>query len=553
MNIKTVLHRALLLFVVLMMAAAPSCRGNDVPSGEDPATPDPWNGGYQGLQFNDPEDASREASGKFDVVSVATGKTLSPSGSVYTIREAGEYTLTGRLEGSVVVNAGKDDKVTLILDGASISARNDAPITVLSADNVTIRAEHGSYNIIRDHRSAPAEDRDAAIWSAADLKIKGGGVLIVRSDKGLGIKTKDDLKLSEAVLKVVAKKTALRGNDSVTVSSGELFLFSQTSHGVKSSGSDLSSKGKQRGDVQLSGGKLTVWTYDTGVDAAHDVIFDGADVTVLTASYGGFGHPLETAAGVRAANAINICAGSISVSSDADGLHADAGEQLGSGLLSVGSISITGGDVTVESRDDAVHADGDFTITGGKLTVPDSHEAIEANTITVAGGTTTVSGSDDGLNAQKGAKAPLIRITAGVLDVTVPEGKSDAIDSNGDLEITGGLLIVRCAASAGKAAGSIEVKGEIRADGGTVLAFGRICDTPKEGSSLVAIAEGKTFCAGSYALLSPDEVIAEFKLDRDYVSLWIASDRFRIGGSYVLEIGGVAVLDWMQTGERVSF
>ena len=49
--------------------------------------------------------------------------------STVTIKSAGTYKITGTLkDGQIIVNAGKDDTVTLILDNANINCSTSAPI-----------------------------------------------------------------------------------------------------------------------------------------------------------------------------------------------------------------------------------------------------------------------------------------------------------------------------------------------------------------------------------------------------------------------------------------
>lgn len=58
-----------------------------------------------------------------------------------------------------------------------------------------------------------------------------------------GIHTKDDLKVKNVALKINVYDDALRGNDSVKIESGDLELISRVGDGIKTSNSDVSSKG----------------------------------------------------------------------------------------------------------------------------------------------------------------------------------------------------------------------------------------------------------------------------------------------------------------------
>ena len=251
--------------------------------------------------LSDPTDESKEANGDFSV----TGPSVVRSGDVYTVTAAGEYTVIGKLdEGRIVVDAGNEDEVVLILSDASVSSAEGAPIEVVNASEVTVRSEEGSYNVVSDLRSgdpdASDDEANAAIWSDCDLKITGKGTLIVTSSYDNGIKSKDDLSVKNVTLKVTSPGVALKGNDSVTIKSGSLILVSTGGDGIKTSNSDVSSKGNQRGDVTILGGHVDVYSACDGISAAHDVVIsqDEAEcvVNVYTASYSDYSEGYSAAA-----------------------------------------------------------------------------------------------------------------------------------------------------------------------------------------------------------------------------------------------------------------
>ena len=59
-----------------------------------------------------------------------------------TITSEGTYVVSGTLDnGQIIVNAGDDDKVYLILNGADITCHTSAPVYVQNADKTTITLE----------------------------------------------------------------------------------------------------------------------------------------------------------------------------------------------------------------------------------------------------------------------------------------------------------------------------------------------------------------------------------------------------------------------------
>ncbi len=243
--------------------------------------------------LSDPEDVSKVSEETFSVQSGETG--ILPEGTVYTITEAGDYTLSGLLsDGQIIVDAGDDDEVKLILMNASLSSAAGAPILVKNAAEVTVKAEENTYNTVTDLRTGSSEETedDAAIFSACDLKLSGSGTLIVSTAFDNGIKSKDDLSVKNLTLKVTAEGNALKGNDSVSIKSGSLILISAGSDGIKTENSDVSAKGKQRGTVTVSGGQTDIYAARDGISAAYDVEISEEETCVLnifTASYAGTG------------------------------------------------------------------------------------------------------------------------------------------------------------------------------------------------------------------------------------------------------------------------
>ena len=254
------------------------------------------------VHVTDPESSGSAASGDFTVVSDVSGG-VTQEGSVYTITAAGTYSFSGSLsDGQIVVNA-RDQKVEIVLNGASVRCSADAAVKVLAADKVTITAE--GYNEVADTRAlrteeeAAAEEKAAggAVYAACDLTLAGSGTLIVTGGYNNGVHTTKDLKVKELTLKVTAPNNALKGNDTVTVESGSLLLISTGGDGIKTEDSDISSEGNQRGTVTISGGILDIYAACDGIDASYDAVVSGSEtvINIYTDSYSPYtGEALST-------------------------------------------------------------------------------------------------------------------------------------------------------------------------------------------------------------------------------------------------------------------
>lgn len=206
---------------------------------------------------------------------------ISPVENEYTITKAGEYTLTGKLEnGRIYINATEDDEIILNLNGVSMSSNKGAIIYANLASKVEISAKADTYNELYDDRISSTDDSTAPIYALCDLKLKGKGSLLIDSIYNNGIHSKDDLEIKNLTLKVEAPNNALKGNDSVTIESGNVIAISTGSDGIKTNNSDLSSKGNQRGTVSILGGTVDIYACEDGIDSAYNVDINGSEATV---------------------------------------------------------------------------------------------------------------------------------------------------------------------------------------------------------------------------------------------------------------------------------
>jgi hypothetical protein len=243
---------------------------------------------------DDADNYKTEITGEFSITST-DGSTLTQNDSIYTITQAGEYTVTGLLsEGQIVVNADDNAEITIVLNGTSITCSNGSPIYIKNADNVKIKSEENTYNCIVDARAeaddnsdnSSSENGNAAIYAACDLKLVGKGALSVTGNYNNGIQSKDDISIKNVTIKVNAINNAIKGNDEVAIESGEIIAISRKGDGIKTSNSSLSTKGKQKGNVIISGGNIDIYAACDGIDAAYGVDVSGdGNLNIYTDTY----------------------------------------------------------------------------------------------------------------------------------------------------------------------------------------------------------------------------------------------------------------------------
>ena len=243
---------------------------------------------------DDADNYKTEITGEFSITST-DGSTITQNDSVYTITQAGKYTVTGLLsEGQIVVDADDNAEITIVLNGTSITCSNGSPIYIKNADNVKIKSEENTYNCIVDARTeaydnsdnSSSENGNAAIYAACDLKLVGKGALSVTGNYNNGIQSKDDISIKNVTIKVNAVNNAIKGNDEVAIESGEIIAISRKGDGIKTSNSSLSTKGKQKENVIISGGNIDIYAACDGIDAAYGVDVSGdGNLNIYTDTY----------------------------------------------------------------------------------------------------------------------------------------------------------------------------------------------------------------------------------------------------------------------------
>lgn len=382
---------------------------------------------------DDAENYRVAITGDFTITS-DTSDGITQSGSVYTITKAGEYTVAGLLsEGQLIVDAGDEDKVTIVLNGTSITCSSGSPIYVKNASEVKIKSEENSFNEVIDNRTEATEDSsddagNAAIYATCDLKLVGKGALVVTANYNNGIQSKDDLSIKNVIVKVTAVNNAIKGNDAVDIESGNIIAISAKGDGIKTSNSSISNKGNQKGIVTITGGNIDVYAACDGIDAAYGVDISGdGNLNIYTDTYSEYseevtssGSSSGTSTGrdssantTASANTVSYVAASDTIANapggfggnkaggDRPGMPGDFNESGNSsgqsystkGIKAESEINISGFTINISSTDDGIHANSD----SGVLETGENGKG----TIVINGGSITISSGDDGMHADK--------------------------------------------------------------------------------------------------------------------------------------------------------
>lgn len=378
-----------------------------------------------------------------------TSDGVTQSGSVYTITKAGEYTVTGLLsEGQLIVDAGDEDEVTIVLNGTSITCSSGSPIYVKNASKVEIKSEENSFNEVIDNRTEATEDSsddagNAAIYATCDLKLVGKGALVVTGNYNNGIQSKDDLSIKNVIVKVTAVNNAVKGNDAVDIESGNIIAISAKGDGIKTSNSNISNKGNQKGIVTITGGNIDVYAACDGIDAAYVVDISGdGNLNIYTDTYSEYSEEVTSSGSssgtstsrnssankTASANTVSYVAASDTIANAPGG---SGGGNMGGmdGQNGGNAPDMNGGSGGNKAGGNRPGMPGDFNKSGNSSGQSYSTKGIKAESeINISGFTINISSTDDGIHANS---------DSGVLE-TGEDGKGTIVINGGSITISSG-------------------------------------------------------------------------------------------------------------------
>lgn len=272
-----------------------------------------------------------------------------------------------------------------------------------------------------------------------------------------------------------------------TLEEGQIYIKVGDEDTVTLSMEGVTLSNKTAPAIEVENAKETILTSEGD---AENVITSGSGTTVNT-------NKQNQVSAIHSRDDLTVEKGTYMVSASGDGLHAND------------DITIKGGSVTIQCGDDGIHANEELKIKDGSVIVKGSNEGLEANQITIEGGEHSITASDDGINANGGQnsfggghggfdkrnengngqededetadegtdddtnaeKTPNLIISGGRLTVNA---EGDGLDSNGNLIVTGGEIVVDGPSSDGNGAldSGSENGGACRIDGGTLIAVG---------------------------------------------------------------------------------
>lgn len=400
------------------------------------------------------------------------------------INGSGSLTINGNYKHGI---AGNDD---LVITGGTFDITSLSH-AIRGKDSVSIL--DGSFTLTSEKDGIQSSNTEDATkgWVKID-----GGTFVIRAS-GDGIQAETDLTINGGSFDIISGGGAENGPEHTEAMGGGMggmgggHRFSESSADGETFTPPDDADFADRQPPEMTVGESGDGSFDPSAwfdpDDFDDASTEDSDTTVSTK-------------GLKATNAIVINGGDFTIDSADDSVHSNF------------SIEVNSGSLQLSSGDDGIHADAYLTINGGTIDIAESYEGLEAAQIAINGGTTTLVASDDGLNAAGGADFEMtedglvlkttetttstdtttsddsaagqnfghggmggmmeeencdIYINGGTLIVNAD---GDGLDSNGNLTMTGGTVIVFGPTSG--ADGALDYGGEGTISGGTIAAFG---------------------------------------------------------------------------------
>lgn len=476
------------------------------------------------------------------------------------IREAGTYVFQGTIaNGQVVVDA-EDAKVWIVLNDVDITCGNSAAIYVKAAKKTIITAAAGTQNSLTDgtayeYDDVEKEEPNACLFSKDDLVINGSGKLTVQGNFNNGIAGKNDVLIVDTELSVTAVNHGIKGKDCICIQNGTITIKAG-GDGMKTTNTEDA----ERGFICIESGSYQITAGQDGIDCETCMLIQngiftiqsggGAANAVKKSSREDFGwdrdsnsnaQTTETVStkGIKAGVALTVERGSFNIDSADDAIHTN------------GDIIIQDGNYAIATGDDGIHADVNLNIDGGTIVISQSYEGLEAQYITIAEGTIDIVSSDDGLNAATGTvqnsgrggmdekEDAWIAIKGGTVTINAD---GDGMDSNGDVEMSGGTVMVYGPTNGGN--GALDYSGSFQMSGGTLVAAGaQGMDQNISSSSTqygVNYVLSATAAADSKVVIQAEDgtEIVAFTAEKTFQSIVFSTPAMKDGMTYTIFVNG---------------
>lgn len=293
-----------------------------------------------------------------------------------TISKAGIYELTGTYYGTVRIDVNEEDeRVYLVLNGATIEAKDGPAIYEEHCDKLIIMLPEGTKNSLKDSKDY-SDTSDSAptgtLFAKDNLTINGNGFLSVIGQHNDAIVSKDNIKIMSGNFDITSVDDGIVARDFLAIRDGAFNIVTEDD-AIKSTNDNLD---KDKGNALIEGGMFTIQAKGDGLGIKNRLQIDNADITLCVENNG-----------LRAEKKITVNSGKIEITKSYEGIEAE-------------EIEINGGSVSLKASDDGINASSEkgskntpcITVNGGNLCIDANGDGIDSNgDIVINGGYSFIS------------------------------------------------------------------------------------------------------------------------------------------------------------------
>lgn len=344
--------------------------------------------------------------------------------------------------GNLTINANSDgidceDGFVEISGGTIVTNNPSANVKGINCDSTLVVSGGNITMTLNGNQSKAIKAKQKILFTGGNINITStGGAVLEPSLSGYdpsyscGIKGNSDVEISGTILSIQSSGAGGKGistDGNIRINSGTIT--------ISTSGNGATYKNPSAATDSYSASCLS---------SEKEIEIYGGQITLSSSGSGG--------KGIKSSGIITI---GNSTASPNLGITTTGAKFLVSGkdynhpkaIVSDTEVRVNNGNTTISSTDDGIHAEKTFTQNGGTVTINNSYEGVEAYNIILNAGILDILASNDGINATAGTVSggtesndgSCLTVNGGTLTTNCTNG--DAIDSNGNIVITGGTMV----------------------------------------------------------------------------------------------------------------
>jgi hypothetical protein len=496
----------------------------------------------------------------------------------------GKLTINGK--GSVQHGLGSDDAIQI--DEGTITVASAAKDGIHGNDGVVITG--GTLNVSASSDAIDGGDGFVDIFGGtittkstvtdangiacdSTITISGGTVNVtVNGDEGKGLHSGKSMKLLGGTIVIyTAGNTVLKTSgsgfdpsyctaikaDSALYVDGANVTITSTGKGGKGLSSDNNME-ISNGSIKITtSGAGTTYRNSSGVTDAYistcltsnaNISIISGSITLSSSGAGGKGIHTDgalTIGDVYNAPQVSVTTTGAKITISGSGMNANYAEAKA--ISCDGLVTINSGTVTINSADDGIKSTSGITINNGTVAINNSTEGIEGPVITINNGTVNIVSSDDGFNATKGNGGEFndgsyLYLKGG--NVQINSSKGDGLDSNGNIVMSGGTVVVHGPSSQPEV--GLDYNGTFIISGGLLMVSGpnsgNMIQASSTSSSQYAIKATMNTQLTSSTLFHIQDAsgsnLVTFKPVRNVYYVVFSSPDLKSGATYYIYTGG---------------